>query len=334
MRMFLLFVLLLIPLPLMANTSLSVCSQYNNDQNSCNHTAGCYYQSTFGCSQCPEQNYCPSDKTDPQPCPTTPSFPESHLGATSPEECFAEIETNNGKCYWVDNSENPYNYCGRFYPDNAPKCWNDDTSSYDTSFHNEGNECYYNNRNCNAFTPSGCDTPSEIVGNAFWESDHWELSACKCVQASVNYEDAHCIAHMEKTPNPSTQQSANATVSYSNVSWYYCTGCPAGGYVKPDTDFQTNSKCFASDSSILVVCQCTNVERGYYGAGVNDIEYPISNTSAYSQSPYRNACPAGKTTDGTGATSANACEYTNQTKFCDAKGCFTLGGDFDNWDFN
>lgn len=277
------------------------------------------------CKDCPEGYYCTGNGVA-YCCNsnTNGDFPESSAGATSPEECFAEIETNGGKCYWVDANENPYNYCGRFYPDNAPKCWNDDTSSYDTSFHNEGNKCYYNNRNCNAFTPSGCDTPSEIVGNAFWESDHWELSGCKCVQASINYEDAHCIAHMEKTPNPSTQQSANATVSYSNVSWYYCTGCPAGGYVKPDTDFQTNSKCFASDSSILVVCQCTNVERGYYGAGVNTIEYPILNTSAYSQSPYRNACPAGKTTDGTGATSENNCKYSPDTKFCDAKGCFTL----------
>ena len=332
MRMFLLFILLFIPIPTLANTPLTTCSEHNQYPESCNSTAGCQYKANFNyCGQCAPGSYCPGDGTTPE-CPE--HFTNSELGATSPEECFAEIETNNGKCYWVDANENPYNYCGRFYPDNAPKCWDDDTSSYDTSFHNEGDKCYYNNRSCNAFTPSGCDTPSEIVGNAFWETDHWELSACKCVQTSVNYEDAHCIAHMEKTPNPSTQQSANATVSYSNVSWYYCTGCPAGGYVNPDTDFQTNSKCFASDSSILVVCQCTNVERGYYGAGVNNIEYPISNTSAYSQSPYRNACPAGKTTNGPGATSANACEYTNQTKFCDAKGCFTLGGDFDNWDFN
>jgi len=334
MRMFLLFILLFIPIPTLANTQLTTCSEYNQYPELCNSTAGCQYKANFNyCGQCELGSYCPGDGTTPG-CPE--HFTNSELGATSPEECFAEIETNNGKCYWVDNSENPYDYCGRFYPNGNPKCWNDGASSYDTSFHNEGDKCYYNNRSCSAFTSSGCTNALEyqILGAAFWETDHWELSGCKCVQASVNYEDAHCIAHMEKTPNPSTQQSANATVSYSNVSWYYCTGCPAGGYVNPDTDFQTNSKCFASDSSILVVCQCTNVERGYYGAGVNDIEYPISNTSAYSQSPYRNACPAGKTTDGTGATSANACEYTNQTKFCDAKGCFTLGDDFDNWDFN
>ena len=326
--MFLLFILLFIPIPTLANTSLTTCSEYNQYPESCNSTAGCQHNGE-ACAQCEQTSYCPADETNPQPCPPD-TFPNSELGATSINDCFAKIETNDGKCYWVDANENPYNYCGRFYPDNAPKCWNDDTSSYDTSFHNEGNKCYYNNRSCNTFTPSGCDTPSEIVGNAFWESDHWELSACKCVQASVNYEDAHCITHMEKKINPSTQQSANATVSYSNVSWYYCTGCPAGGYVNPDTDFQTNSKCFASDSSILVVCQCTNVERGYYGAGVNNIEYPISNTSAYSQSPYRNACPAGQTTPGEGATSAQECEYNGQTQFCDSKGCFTLS-DAGDW---
>ncbi len=321
MRMFLLFVLLLIPLPIMANTPLSVCSQYNNDQNLCNHTAGCYYEENL-CARCPERNYCPSDKTDPQPCPPD-TFPNSELGATSPEECFADITDG---CTETDGSTN--RDCGWFFPNSTPKCWNSN-GEYITSYHKESNQCYHNILSCSVFDQSGCDD-GEITGEALWNNGQWNIQGCKCIQEGAQYQS--CIASIEKTPTTTNQPSAQDSITY-NISYYFCTGCPAGGYVKPDTDFQTNSKCFASDSSILVVCQCTNVERGYYGAGVNDIEYPISNTSAYSQSPYRNACPAGKTTDEPGATSENNCKYSRDTKFCDAKGCFTLDN-IDNWNFN
>lgn len=318
--MFLTFIFLLCPIVAYAVVTPEYCAGFTPD--TCKITAGCLYDDDIReCTQCHENKYCPANHNNqPQNCPQS-SFPQSNKGSTSPEECFQSPitckkadDSDDNQCRHYNNTTDPYR-CG---------------DNHDISAHMEGTQCYYNTRNCDKFgAPAGCDD-GEITGGALWNNGQWNIQDCKCIQEGTQYQS--CIASIEKTPTTTNQPSAQDSITY-NISYYFCTGCPAGGYVNPDTDFQTNSKCFASDSSILVVCQCTNVERGYYGAGVNNIEYPISNTSAYSQSPYRNACPAGKTTNGPGATSANACEYTNQTKFCDAKGCFTLDN-IDNWDFN
>lgn len=322
MRMFLLFALLFIPVISLANVDPEICFNIGNNETLCNSTAGClYYPETNSnkCKQCSEDYYCLATETQPRECPSP--FTKSDLGATSPEECYQTINCQ-------DHTDTPQE-CRYYNTENTPyRCGHD----FQTPAHIESETCYYDIRLCNKFgTPVGCDG-GDIINAAYWNNNQWNIEGCKCAQGNTLYQS--CIASIEKKSTTTTQPSAQSSITYNNVSYYFCTGCPAGSYVNPDTDFQTNSKCFASDSSVLVVCQCTNVERGYYGAGVNNIEYPISNTSAYSQSPYRNACPAGKTTNGPSATSENDCEYSSETQFCDSKGCFQFGNDFENWDLH
>lgn len=318
MRMFLVFMLTLCPMMVHAVVSPEYCNEIA--ENTCKNTAGCRYDDFLRqCIQCDEGTYCPSGHNN-IPLNCNEPYDRSEKGSIAETECYKPIECQdpmgqNQPCRHYNTTGNPY------------RCGDD----FQTLAHIESETCYYNARLCDKFgAPAGCDD-GEITGGALWNNGQWNIQGCKCIQEGTQYQS--CIASIEKTPTTTNQPSAQSSITYNNVSYYFCTGCPAGGYVNPDTDFQTNSKCFASDSSILVVCQCTNVERGYYGAGVNNIEYPISNTSAYSQSPYRDACPAGKTTDEPGAPSENYCKYSHDTKFCDAKGCFTLDN-IDNWDFN
>ena len=315
MRMFLLFILLLCPFV----ASAVVPPEHCRDATDCQNTAGCFYHNLNGCIQCDADHFCPGTNNTQTSCSsaTNENFIKSVKGSENEHECYKSIECRDATdtpqpCRHYNTTNNPY------------RCGDD----FQTLAHTESETCYYNARLCKAFgVPTGCDN-GEITGGALWNNGQWNIQGCKCIQEGTQYQS--CIASIEKTPTTTNQPSAQDSITYNNISYYFCTGCPAGSYVKPDTDFQTNSNCYAIDSSVLIVCQCTNVERGYYGAGVNNINYSILNTSVYSQSPYRNPCPAGQTTDNTGATSVDACKYTEQTKFCDSQGCFTLD-DVDDW---
>ena len=312
-----LFVLLFIPMTSLANVDPEICFNIGNDGNLCNSTAGCFYDSLYPtsdkCRQCERGSYCTATETEPQPC--TSPFTDSDLGATSAEECYQTINCRD----YADESQE----CRHYNTNNGPyRCGND----FQIPAHIEGTgtQCYYNTRLCDKFgTPNECHNGT-VDGAAFWNNDLWNIQACKCTQN--NFLHQSCLATIEKKTTLTTQASAQGSITYDNVSYYYCTGCPAGSYVNPDTDFQTNSTCYTGPgSSSLIVCQCTESEQGFYSSGFT-ISYPIDNgsTSTYANPPYLEKCEFGKTTSDPGATSADDCEYTDQTKFCDAKGCFTL----------
>ena len=314
-----LFFLLLIPIKSLANVDQEVCFAIGNNETLCNSTAGCFYDpetSPNKCKQCPETYYCPPDEQEPKKnCPE--SFSKSESGAESAEDCFKEQTTpcSNELGQEVD--------CWEHY-DSDIRCG----TGHNIVTHQEDNSCYYNIRVCSAFNQSGCTqgATNQIYGTAYWENGHWSINEgsgdCHCEQTGVTKQDAGCIASTYKIPQNSTLNSATQQIVYE-TSYYYCTGCPAGKYVNPNTDFaEIPSQCYADlVQGDNVVCQCSETGFGHYSTGFN-ITYPINGTDTYA--PYLANCPFGKTTDHRGATSADACNYSPDTQFCDAKGCFQL----------
>lgn len=334
MRMLLLFIFLLIPITLYADNP---CEGLNSS--TCKATGGCYWENE--CQQCASGNYCPEDEEQKQPC--TSPFTDSDSGATSEEECFKPdpitCEKPDGTldtdCRHYNTNTNPY------------RCF---INGIWGNAHMEADDnCYYNIRFCWAFQNiTGCDGDDRIFNDsnsttplANWTSSKWNVSACKCQEGGFTDNNNCTGKHFNVKPHPNTGQltlldNVNTAIVYdiyTNDSSYHCTSCQNGYYVSDiyqssnPTDF---TYCEKPDSANVVVCNCEEIPKGWYGT-----ENCSWNADTLTSNPCpKNPCPAGKTTDGPRATSASACEYTNQTKFCDAKGCFTLGGDFDNWDFN
>lgn len=320
MRMFLLFILLLCPIATNAVVTPEYCAGFTYTPDTCKNTAGCRYNDTLReCTQCPEGTYCPNNHNNqPQNCPQ-PSFPQSDKGSTSPEECFQSPitckkadDSNDTQCRHYNNTTDPYR-CG---------------DNHDISAHMEGTQCYYNTRNCDKFgTPSGCNGGT-VTGQALWatEDEEWYINGniyyCQCEQSNVEYQDAFCTATTITRPTSGNPTSANAQITYGNVSSYYCTQCPPGHYVHIENGFMPTPNCTGGNA----VCVCDIVDEGHYSEGCGPFNNNITN---HSFCPYQD-CPFGQISP-EGATAITDCNYASQTQFCDAKGCFTLGTDATNW---
>lgn len=324
--MFLLFVLLLVPLPLMANTPLNVCSQYSNDQNLCNHTAGCWYKNNFGCVQCPAGKYCPNTEPAPQPCPTD-TFPSSELGATSANECYKD--TANGGCVTSDGTTNPQ--CGLFHPNSIPKCW-DNNGEYSTDYHTEpsgGETCYANYLTCSYFTNNNCDSGATISGTArFYPSEReWDIDNCQC--GATQFTDninKFCIGVSNGT-SPTVRWIDLVTdyINYAGTSTgYYCTRCiPDNGNTKyyANTTFSDGTQC-SPNTAQGRVCKCeTSNEMGYWRQGTCNSNTNWTNANNICQ---RVECGAGQTTDTILPDTANDCHFGDETSLCDDAGCVKL----------
>lgn len=275
MRMLLLFVFLLIPITLYA---ANPCDGL--DSTTCKATGGCYY--TNYCKQCDSGNYCPSGENEQKPCPT--DFPNSDLGATVVEECFQSPitckkadDSDDNQCRHYNNTTDPYR-CG---------------DNHDISAHMEGTQCYYNTRNCDKFgTPSGCNGGT-VTGQALWATgdEEWYINGniyyCQCEQGNVEYPTASCTATVVKRPTSGNPTSANAQITYGNVSSYYCTQCPPGYYVHIENGFLPTPNCTGGNA----VCVCDIVDEGHYSEGCGPFNNNITN---HSFCPYQD-CPYGQT---------------------------------------
>ena len=335
-----LFVLLFIPATSMGNTPAETCNQYRDNESSCNQTAGCFYDSLYPtsdkCRRCERGSYCPATETEPQPC--TSPFTDSDLGATSPEECF---EPDLITCRQADDTVD--NQC-RHYNTDMPNRKYLCGTNHDKPAHMESNNvCYYNMRYCGKFGQTGCsngtfndDNSDTPLAHWYPMDQKWGVSGCKCLQGNfIDTNEKHCNGeHFNITPPTNTTVPyATSNIPYTeytntpgNISSYYCTSCENGYYVtnlyspsNPPTDF---TYCSAStyNSAGIVVCNCEQIPQGWYGTANCNWNANTITTNQCSKEP----CPAGKTTNYRGATSADDCEYTNQTKFCDSKGCFQL----------
>lgn len=317
MRMFLLFILLMSPIMASAVT----CSSFNNAPETCGNTAGCHYDSeTIKCKKCAEDHYCPGNNNAQPHCNTAGNgtFDNSDEGAESPAECYKTItckkadDSNDNQCRHYNNTTDPYR-CG---------------DNHDISAHMEGTQCYYNTRNCDKFgTPSGCNGGT-VTGQALWatEDEEWYINGniyyCQCEQGNVEYPTASCTATVVKRPTSGNPTSANASITYGNVSSYYCTQCPPGYYVHIENGFLPTTNCTGGNT----VCVCDIANPGHYSTGCGPFSNNITN---HAFCPYQD-CPFGQTSP-EGATAITDCNYASQTQFCDAKGCFTLGTDATNW---
>ncbi len=332
MRMLLLCVLLLMPTRLYAENP---CFGLDND--TCKNTGGCYWENE--CMQCGNGDYCPQGYEQAQPCPAP--YNNSELGSVSANDCYISIE-----CHREDDTINTN--CGHYH-NNTYKC-KQDNGTY-VAVHMENDECYYNVRYCRLFDNDGCDTfmdDDSGTPQAHWQPSEgpWYVNNCICSEGNfTDTSDRHCNGtHSYIKPESATAVSATSEVKYNqyaenvlgpNGSSYHCKSCQNGYYVS--NIYQSSNPadfpyCKKPGAASIVVCNCEEIPKGWYGT--ENCNWNADTLSSSSNLCPKNPCPAGQTTSGTGATSAEQCQYTSETQFCDSKGCFQFGNDFENWDLH
>lgn len=325
------------------------------DENTCNSYGGCKWDDTssgtcryFG-SENPgagEYNkYRAWDEAQQEfvvaQCPD--EYPNAQPGTDSVHFCYKSCSSGDPgteECGFYNEPE----YWGNFLVCLKP---NTGTLVPSDEFHIENtDECRLNERLCKdfefepatdftwtTFSEQIISNGVEISGTAHWVVDsggsYYDTSECSMI-ASFRDERAVmqcntkrlCPAATYTVPSASTHIQYNNGLT-SNPAYYYCESCLSAGYY-PTTDKPTGEQhhlptCNNPTSGEHTACSCLPISNGYYGGCLNgwDSSVPLSQCEP-------SACPAGKTTDNQGSTSSTDCQYTEQTEFCDAKGCFTL----------
>ena len=192
--------------------------------------------------------------------------------------------------------------------------------------------------------------------NAQWQK--WNISACRfdtsayqggCLLLEYsNDASANCYTNNLVLKPAATYIDMDDTIIYNwPDSRYECIACRPGYFVDRD-DWQycyddqnygiydcSYSQCADTHYKAgEAICKCSAVPKGHYLAsglcnwadlvGTHISESEINNRCDASY------CPAGQTTDSVGGTSVDACHYTADTQFCDARGCFSLS-DIQDW---
>ncbi len=205
----------------------------------------------------------------------------------------------------------------KFYGDTCVRASSTATEC-DSSYHFESEMCYSNERQCNLFDcryfeEENCTTEEKNSqqGTATWNGTHWNTN-CTSIKTSEVY---NCDFSMIMANNTSVN-SVTSIIDYDEYSYGYCTSCLVG-YIPKYYSYFDNQFCDPD----TYICACEQVPQGYYGSPTwsgSNVQQIVLNA--------KSKCPVGKTTDGPGATNANECRYTNETKFCGDNGCFTLDG--------
>lgn len=321
----------------------------------CRETEGCEWASE-ACITClgsdspnSQGHYCPrlnadddcSSTTGACECPS--NFPRSTAGATKIGDCYTPCAATS------DNYDSYTKDCGLtylgHYNANEVSCKQNGIITYeqhDENYHAEplsdgAYGCYFKHRQCSDFNTNTCS--GNIYGPAEWRSYEWDISNCECNQEEFPDYTHSCNAKRNKKPSASTISGVNVPINYDTQFRYWCVSCFSGYYVKPDDILNAggdNQTCIVGEyenGGQYAVCECTPAPRGTWIDSCN-ITYPITNPNNIPCSTTN--CPTGKTTSSTGSTSIDDCHYTNQTKFCDANGCFNITDAADggwNWDY-
>ncbi len=212
-------------------------------------------------------------------------------------------------------------------------------------------QCTYLNNIGASIEQTNCANEN-ISGNANWVSqddenntlgfEYWDVSACKCRFNNQlnNSEHIHCYGNgsypiMENAPI-SIVHSVGEHIIFNpeaHSSDFVCTKCQDGAYYVP-----------GNDDNVVIVTGCEPVpsygfwrkpkHNGYCNDETNNgttWTYPLDGNPC----PLK-PCPAGKTTTEYGPIGSGSCHYTDQTKFCDANGCFNINDAANggwNWDY-
>lgn len=156
--------------------------------------------------------------------------------------------------------------------------------------------CESNIRECSSYfgasckvTIDGTEYTGTVKGNAIWNGTNaYTTDGCTCtVSTSVTEGTYEHVCKRSTTSN--TWDGANCETTIKTCNSGYCV-----------VGYDANNK----------TQRCTTAPRGYYSDGRGVLEC--------------SKCPAGKTTENSGATNAGACSYSPQTQFCDSVGCFNL----------
>lgn len=316
------------------------------DSTTCNNYAGCKWNSGVNeCQPFTENHYRAWDDANQvfveATCPD--EYPNAQPGTDSVHFCYKSCSSGDPgteECGFYNEPE---------YWGNVLVCLKPNTGTLVPSdeFHIENtDECRLNERLCKdfefepatdftwtTFSEQIISNGVEISGTAHWVVDsggsYYDTSECSMI-ASFRDERAVmqcntkrlCPTATYTVPSASTHIQYNNGLT-SNPAYYYCESCLSAGYY-PTTDKPTGEQhhlptCNNPTSGEHTACSCLPISNGYYGGCLNgwNSSVPLSQCEP-------SACPAGKTTDNQGSTSSDDCHYTDQTQFCDAKGCFTL----------
>ncbi|MBQ1927990.1 MAG: hypothetical protein II179_02900 [Alphaproteobacteria bacterium] len=296
-----------------------------HDATTCGATAGCYWNGT--CGLCPANYFCTGWNNNLRSCEeaTNDNFNLSFAGSTSVEDCYKTIN-----CKWANDSDTE---C-RHYQNGTYVC----SGTNSNGIHIENGQCYIGHRDCSLFYTTGCS--GTIYGDAQWNSGIWNVTLCECRQEEFDDTANFCHAKRNKKAYSTTVTSVNDTIIYTNgeLKKRWCISCLDGYYIERNNILSadgSNNECIVGEESNggqYAVCACTVAPQGTWISTCN-VSYPILDPDSIQCSPTN--CPAGKTTNSIGSTSINDCHYTNQTKFCDAKGCFNItDAANDGWDWN
>lgn len=307
------------------------------------------------CQVCDLGSWC--DGENQTACPENFSFSDrdtsTQIGAKSQYECYKKLngETSNGhgakckdqsnsdieysdsdntkKCraYYRGEGQNPYVSCDGTTGTDSGTGEIEQSQNIDSAgYHMEGNQCYFNTRNCKLFTLSGnsCDTDN-ISGVLTWGQLNrtdlgWRHTAadndvCLCKR---NVESKKCYAQIFATI------TSRDTINETTISFNENT-------ITTDPQSQTYSKClgclpgaWTGDADDWPYAGCYAVPAGYYSIGCGILSNGNTNRDCYdNQSPYRIPCYAGMTS-AAGSDGPEDCHYTNDTQFCDAYGCVSM----------
>ena len=288
-----------------------------------------YYSTINGPVPCEVNHYCTGDGWA-HCCP--PDYPLSDGGINAKEmaDCYKNVSC-------IHETMQEQITCKSYY-DGITECEQGMTSNTDVAVHyeneNEQEQCYTGHLNCDQFNVNGNNCSSsnsspEITGTATYNGStlKWNVSACQC---QTDYPSDTCYAKSRYSMLVGDQNinTVATGITFSHNKGYSCIRCHTGYYVNHETDIDTENHTIQNCKADSV-CQCTEIPKGKYLTEACTIEFtsPLNNTNQDICAPSN--CPAGKTTETTGTIGEeqNVCSYdSNGTKFCDAKGCFTLNG--------
>lgn len=182
------------------------------------------------------------------------------------------------------------------------------TVCYIEKFKNNTNiEISFNHKTNTLSKPNQTYIDANTTVYAVWKSDYY-----------IQYDDnAMQRIYCTQYPNQKIEKMDKLTCSAGETFSNYLitmkrTGVPDStyGYIQFDENIPYNH--FSDTYNLMhLEPQIISCPKGYYcEADKNCFENKIK-------------CPAGRTTDGTGADEESDCKITTDTQFCDKNGCFT-----------